>query len=395
MREYEKLPEVKNEALHPSSSATSRPGRPTGSVQTQNDPPGLAKHMDFIAEKNELILITGASGFIGSRLVQGLLDLGFDNLRCFTRPSSNQSRVDALSRLHTTGARVEVFTGNLLSPEDCVSATQNAAVIFHLAAGRGEKSYPDAFMNSVVTTRNLLEASARHNCLKRFVNISSFSVYSNRKKARLRMLDETCPLEAHPALRGEAYCFAKTEQDELVAEYGKRLGIPYVIVRPGQVYGPGNEGITARVGINTFGIFLHLGGSNTIPFTYVDNCVEAIALAGLKKGIDGEVFNVVDDDLPSSRKFLRLYKRNVKSFTSLYVPHAVSYALCYLWEKYSNWSEEQLPPAFNRRKWHAYWKKTFYSNEKLKSRVGWTPKIQTEEGLKRFFESCRNGVARA
>ena len=367
-------------------------GESVGALNHRRD---LAEDMDFIAEKNELILVTGASGFIGSRLVQSLLDRGFRNIRCFTRPSSNKARVDALSSLRRDSARVEVIKGNLLSPEDCIAATQAAAVIFHLAAGRGEKSYPDAFMNSVVTTRNLLEASARHKCLKRFVNISSFSVYSNRKKRIHRLLDEACPMEERPALRGEAYCFAKAEQDEIVAEYGNRFGIPYVIVRPGQVYGPGNEGITARVGISTFGVFLHLGGSNKIPFTYVDNCVEAIALAGLKKGIDGETFNVVDDDLPSSRKFLRLYKLNVKNFTSLYVPHVLSYALCYLWEKYSTWSEEQLPPAFNRRKWHAYWKKTRYSNEKLKIRVGWTPKVRTEEGLRLFFESCRNRIARA
>ena len=89
--------------------------------------------------------------------------------------------------------------------------------------------------------------------------------------------------------------------------------------------------------------------------------------------------------MPSSRKFLRLYKRNVKSFRSLYVPHFLNYALCYLWEKYSIWSEEQVPPAFNLRKWHSNWKKTRYSNEKLKVRVGWEPKIPTDEGLERFF----------
>src|SRR5207302_3097537 len=123
--------------------------------------------------------------------------------------------------------------------------------------------------------------------------------------------------------------------------------IPYVIVRPGYVYGPGNEPITSRVGIGTFGLFLHLGGSNSIPFTYVDNCADAIVLAGLKRGVEGEVFNVVDDDSPSSRAFLRLYKKKVGGFRSLYVPHAVSYALCFLWEKYAEWSEGQLPPAFN------------------------------------------------
>jgi len=167
------------------------------------------------------------------------------------------------------------------------------------------------------------------------------------------------------------------------------LGIPYVTVRPGYVYGPGKEILTGRVGIGAFGIFLHLGGSNTIPFTYVDNCAEAIALTGLKEGIDGDAFNIVDDDLPSSRQFLRQYKKNVRPFTSVYVPHILSYALCYLWERYSDWSEEQLPPAFNRRRWHAYWKKTRYSNEKLKSRVGWTPKVSMAEGFRRYFESCR------
>ena len=58
--------------------------------------------------------------------------------------------------------------------------------------------------------------------------------------------------------------------------------------------------------------------------------------------MDGEVFNVVDDDLPSSRQFFRLYKKNVRSFGSFYIPHLFSYMLCYLWEKYSGWSEGQL-----------------------------------------------------
>ncbi len=343
----------------------------------------------FIIGPDDPILVTGATGFIGSGVLENLLDHGFRNLRCFARPSSEVARVEALAHCRRDGARVEVIKGNLLSREDCVTATKDVAVIFHLAAGRGEKSFPDAFMNSVVTTRNLLEASLRNTCLRRFVSISSFAVYTNAQKPRRRLLDESCPVENRPELRGDAYCFAKVKQDEIVTEYGKRFGIPYVIVRPGYVYGPGNAGLTGRVGIGTFGVFLHLGGSNTIPFTYVDNCVDAIVLTGLKRGIDSEVFNVVDDDLPSSRQFLRLYKRNVRRFNSIYVPHFVSYALCGAWEKFSNWSEGQLPPVFNRKTWQAYWKKTRYSNDKVKARLGWTPKVPTTEGLRRYFQSCR------
>jgi nucleoside-diphosphate-sugar epimerase len=342
---------------------------------------------DWIINKSDLILITGASGFIGRKVFEILLEYGFTRLRCLVRTSRNLSSLQRIAA--SSKADVEFLQGNLFSQDDCVNATKDIVVIYHLAIGSSGKSFPNAFMNAVIPTRNLLEATLQHKSLKRFVNVSSFAVYSNRNKHRARLLDELCPIDEHPEHRGDAYGFAKLKQDEIVAEYGKKYGIRFVLVRPGAVYGPGKDAITGRVGIDTFGIFMHLGGPNKIPFTYVDNCAEAIVLAGIMKGIDGEVFNVVDDDLPSSRRFLSLYKRNVKHFKSVYVPHVLSYLLCYLWEKYSTLSEGQLPPVFSRSEWHAYWKNTRYSNEKLKNRLGWEPKVSTKEGLERYFKSCR------
>ncbi|MGA2018907.1 MAG: NAD(P)-dependent oxidoreductase [Opitutaceae bacterium] len=348
----------------------------------------------FIAKPNDLILITGATGFIGRSVVRAVLDLGFKNIRCLARPSSRLAGLNEVLEAHPNDARVEVVSGNLLSTDDCAAVAEGAVVILHLAAGKGEKAFPDAFMNSVVTTRNLLDACLGQGSLRRFVNISSFAVYANHGNPRGRMLEESCPLEDRPEMRG-AYCFAKTEQDKLVMEYGERHKIPYVLIRPGYVFGPGSPGIHTRVGIGTFGIFLHLGGGNRLPVTYVDNCADAIAMAGLTKGVDGEVFNVVDDDLPSSRKFLWLYKRKVKSFKSIYLPHALSYLLCSLWGWYADWSQGQLPSAYNRKMWRASWKRTRYSNAKLKSRTGWRPKVSTKEALERHFESCRASVLNA
>lgn len=335
------------------------------------------------------VLVTGATGFIGAKVVKGLIDRGFRNLRCFARFSSDIAKIGEIGAQEGAPTRVDVIKGNLLCRNDCINATKDIAVIYHLAIGSTGKSFPGAFLNSVIPTRNLLEAALQHNSLKRFVNISSFAVYSNRNKGKRNLLDETCSVEEHPEVRGDAYAFAKKKQDEIVIEYGKRYGMPYVIVRPGAVYGPGKKTITGRVGIGTFGVFLHLGGLNKIPLTYVDNCAEAIVLAGLVGGIDGEVFNVVDDDLPTSRAFLGLYKKNVRYFKSVYIPHALSYLLCFLWEKYSSISEGQLPPAFSRAEWYAYWKSTQYSNEKLKSRLGWKMMVSTKEGLERYFENCR------
>jgi len=355
------------------------------------DTPVTPLQPGFIAEPEDRVLVTGAAGFIGSRVVRCLLDRGFRNLVCFVRPVSDVAELEATLEHRLPSVRTEIVKGNLLSRQDCEEACKDVKIILHLAAGTGEKSFPDAFLNSVVATRNLLDASLKSSQMRRFVLVSSFAVYSNRDKPHGQLLDESSPIEKNPVRRGEAYCFAKVKQEELLAEYGNSHGVRYTIVRPGSVYGARKSDITSRVGINTFGPYLHMGGANTIHFTFVDNCADAIVLSGLVEGVDFEAFNVVDDDLPSSREFLRLYRKRVKDFKSIYVPHLISYALCSAWEKYSRWSQGQLPPVFTRSRWHAEWKKTRYTNRKLKTRLGWTPKVPTANGLRMYAEACGQG----
>ena len=194
--------------------------------------------------------------------------------------------------------------------------------------------------------------------------------------------------------RFDPYCFGKIKQDEIVMAYGREHNLPYSIIRPGPVYGPGKKKLAGRVGIDTFGIFLHLGGSNRLPLIFVDNCAEAIVLAGIVEGVDGEVFIAVDDDLPTSRQFLRLYKKQVRRFLSIPVPYQVFYLLNWLWEKYSKWSDGQLPPVFNRRQCAAYYQRRSYSNRKLKERTGWSPRVSFGEASQRYFEFVRTGEER-
>jgi nucleoside-diphosphate-sugar epimerase len=296
--------------------------------------------------------------------------------------------------VHAAGRdRVEIITGNLLSREVCRAAAQGVAVAYHLAAGM-DKSFAGAFMNSVVTTRNLIEALLETGHLTRFVNVSSFAVYSNANLPRGSVLDEGCPLETPPQRRGEPYCYGKIKQDQLVQKYGRGRHLPYVIVRPGAVYGPGKRGFTGRVGIGTFGLFLHLGGSIQLPLTYVDNCADAIVLAGLTPGIDGEVFNIVDDRPYTSTEFLRLYKRHVKRFPSVRLPYPFTYMLCWSWEKYAEYSEGQLPPVFNRSRCAAEWKGNRYSNDKAKRLLGWRPAVDRDTAMREYLDYQRAVEAR-
>jgi nucleoside-diphosphate-sugar epimerase len=338
---------------------------------------------EYIVSLDDRILVTGSNGFIGTKVVEILLEYGFSNIRCFVRSSNRLGRLEQALGSFAAGRNVEIVTGDLLSRGDCERAAESVSIIYHLAAGT-EKSFAGAFMNSALSTRNLMDAFLKVEKPKRFVNVSSFAVYSNLSLKRNSLLDETCPLETAPQERFDAYGFGKLKQEEIVREYAKHYRLPCVTLRPGYVFGVGKQELNGRVGIKIFGPFMQVNGSNLLPLTYVDNCAEAIVLAGLTPGIDGEVFNIVDDDLLTARQFLKTYKV-AKRFRSVRVPYWVAYSACYAWEKYSKWSKGQLPPAFNRRRCAANWKSQRYSNEKLKTRLGWKPRVPMNQAMKTFL----------
>src|SRR5437763_1947688 len=292
---------------------------------------------EYIALLDDRILVTGSNGFIGTKIVEILLEYGFSNIRCFVRSWNPLGRLEQTLGALAEGRNVEILTGDLLSRNDCERAAEGVSIIYHLAAGI-EKSFAGAFMNSALATRNLLDAFLKVGKPKRFVNVSSFAVYSNLSLQRNSLLDETCPLETAPQERFDAYCFGKLKQEEIVREYAKYHRLPCVTLRPGYVFGTGRKELNGRVGIKIVGPFVQVNGSNVLPLTYVDNCAEAIVLAGLTQGIDGEVFNIVDDDLLTACQFLKRYKL-ARRFRSVRVPYWLAYGACYAWEKYSKWSK--------------------------------------------------------
>jgi nucleoside-diphosphate-sugar epimerase len=336
----------------------------------------------YIASEDRL-LVTGSNGFIGAKVVDHLLAYGLTNLRCFVRPSSKLGNLKKVVGHHSDAKTVELVSGDLLSREDCRKAAQGVSVIIHLAAGF-DKSFAGAFMNSALATRNLMDAFLEVGKPKRFVNISSFAVYSNLSLKRNGLLDETCPLEAASQQRFDAYGFGKLKQEEIVREYAKHHRLPCVTLRPGYVFGAGKNELNGRVGIKTFGPFIQVNASNLLPLTYIDNCAEAIVLAAITAGIDGEVFNIVDDGLLTGRQFLKACK-GAKRFRSVRVPYWLAYGVCFTWEIYSKWSKGQLPPVFNRRRCAAEWKSQRYSNEKLKERLGWKPRVPMTQAMEAFL----------
>jgi nucleoside-diphosphate-sugar epimerase len=331
------------------------------------------------------ILVTGAGGFLGKAIVERLLAHGETDLRCMLRDTSKAKGLEAIAARYP-GARLEFVSVNLRNAAEISRALAGCEMVIHAAAAL-KGSPAEMFMDSVVASRNLLEAIANELRPIRVVLVSSFGAMGVAELPRGAMVDESVPLEKHPEQR-DVYSHSKLRQEQLFWEYREKYGFELVVLRPGVIYGPGGGHFSNRVGLSLFGRFLHLGGKNLLPLTYVDNCAEAIVVAALYEGADGQIYNVVDDDLVTSAQYLSLYKNKVKRVKSVPVPYFALMWGSKIVERYSVKSKGQLPAIFTPYKTRAMWGGNQFSNAKLKS-IGWRPLISTREGLERAFAAFR------
>jgi nucleoside-diphosphate-sugar epimerase len=335
------------------------------------------------------ILVTGAGGFLGSVVVERLLERGQRDIRCLVRSPKRLEQL-SVTIARYPDAQVEVITGNLNRRKDAARAVEDVDVIFHLASAMSGGP-ADMFLNTVVGSRNLLDAVQGRRV--RIVLVSSFGVYGVAELRRGALVDERTPLEKHPERR-DIYSHTKLRQEQLFQEYQGRNGFELVILRPGVIYGPGMAGhFSSRVGLSLFGVFLHLGHGNRLPLSYVDNCAEAVVTAGLAKNAAGQVYNVHDDDLPTSRQYLRRYRREVKKIRFVPVPYFVLMAISRLVARYHRYSHGQLPAIFTPYKTASTWGGNCFDNRALKT-TGWKQLVPTSEGLRRTFAAFRESAAR-
>ncbi|MHC9084475.1 NAD-dependent epimerase/dehydratase family protein [Luteimonas sp. RIT-PG2_3] len=329
------------------------------------------------------VLVTGAGGFLGRRIVVSLLEAGADDVCLHFRDRAPERLLEEL-RGRFPQARIEARGANLLSRTRLPALVEGIDCLVHAAAGmRG--SAADMFANTVVGTRNLLDAAGAAG-VRRIVLVSSFSVYRTEQLARGARHDEQVPIEATGIEKG-AYAYAKTRQEHLFEEYRQRFGFESVVLRPGVIYGPAGGRLSNRIGLRAMGVFFSLGGSAALPLTYVDNCADAIALAALKAP-DGGRYNVVDDDLPSCRGYLRDYRRKVEPLRTLPVPYWAFLLGSSMLLKYHKASKGQLPAVFTPYIVRSMYRPLRYSNAALKS-LGWTPAVSTAEGMERSFRFWR------
>jgi nucleoside-diphosphate-sugar epimerase len=336
------------------------------------------------------ILVTGGTGFLGRRIVEKLLEREHlqgetVDLRCMVRDPARASVIETLAQRFPS-ARVELIQANLKHPAEVQAALADVDLVIHAAAAL-KGSPAEMFLDTVVAGRILLDAIVAMARRPRVVLVSSFGVMAVASLARGAVVDEDTPLETRPGER-DVYSHAKLRQELLFREYAERFGLDLVVLRPGVIYGEGGGQMSNRVGLNLFGWFLHLGGNNLLPLTYVENCAEAIVVAALDPRAVGQVYCVVDDELPTAGEYLKLYRRKVKSMKTLRIPYGLLSWGSGLVERYHGRSKGQLPAIFTPYKTRAMWGGNRFSNARLKA-LGWEPRVRTADGLERSFASFR------
>jgi nucleoside-diphosphate-sugar epimerase len=329
------------------------------------------------------ILVTGATGFLGRCVVNSLLGRQVEHLRLVGRSVSDETMHSLREKFPRT--TIEWCLGDLTDRAFAGQAAQGMELVYHLAAGmRGNG--PEVIFNTAVGTDTLF-AALRDQPVKRVVLVSSFAVYGLTEASWNCVLGEDAPVEQHPERR-DPYTYAKLKQEQLLRKYA----LPGVIVRPGVIYGEGGPALSARVGLKVGPLFLHLGGRAWLPLTYVENCAEAIVLAGLKNGIEGQVINITDDQLLRANQYRKRYSREVARLRSISVPYPLLLLLSSALLKYHRVSHGQLPAVLTPYKVAAAWKHCRFDNSKAKRLLGWQPKVGLEEALRRTFQSLRQAA---
>jgi nucleoside-diphosphate-sugar epimerase len=257
---------------------------------------------------------------------------------------------------------------------------QGVDCVVHAAAGM-KGAAADMFANTVLTSRNLLEAAVAQK-VRRIVLISSFSVYEAASLKKGQVLSETTPIEAVGVDRG-AYGYAKTRQEHMFNEFQREHGFESVILRPGVIYGPGGGALSSRIGIRALGFFFALGGRALLPLTFVDNCADAVAKAALSAPA-GSSFSVVDDELPTCRAYLKRYCREVESMRCIPIPFWAFRLGSKVLVWYNKRSKGQLPAVFTPYVVDSMYRPLRYSNAALKA-IGWSQRISTANALEQSF----------
>lgn len=305
-------------------------------------------------------LVTGCAGFIGSHLVEELLNRNYQvtGIDCFTDYYPRDYKEKNMEKF-INNSNFTFYEQNLLNLD--LSKFVNVDYIFHEAAQAGvRKSWGKDFKiyidNNILATQKLLEVCKDIKTLEKFVFASSSSVYGDVKE--LPMKENSYPNPLSP------YGASKLACESLCYLYWKNYGVPIVSLRYFTVYGERQRPDMAfhkfiRAMIKGELIEIYGDGGQTRDFTYVGDIIKGTIQAA-ESDVDGEIFNIGGGSRISLRETLEIIERLVNVGGNAKIEYV----------------DTQMGDM----------RHTFADTSKAEKLIGFRPEISVEEGLRREVE---------
>lgn len=318
-------------------------------------------------------LVTGATGFIGKHLVPALLKEG-KTVKCLVRLKSNTKNLETLG--------IELCYGDLLDKSSLEKAIEEVDVIYHLAAEVYSSKINEYYKKNVIGTKNLIDICENKN-IKKFIYLSSIAAVGPNQRKDI-LLDEQSP--CYPST---PYGKSKLEAERILLKAIDSQNLPIVIIRAPIIYGPGQPNVLTRffTEINK-GKFKMIGGGNNLKsFCYIDNLIDGLILAEKIKNSTGKIYFISDSKVYTPNELAQIIAMEEGvTLKKQFLPSSIASfcgILLFLLEK-----------IFKRYSIDLYSIKTLTldfgcSIKKAELELGYRPKIDIREGIRRTIEWCR------
>jgi 2-alkyl-3-oxoalkanoate reductase len=321
----------------------------------------------------KLNLVTGATGLLGSHIVEALVRRG-ERVRALVRPTSDARFLRDLN--------VELVQGDLRDAASLVRAVAGAEIVYHCAARVGDWAPRRVYQQEVIdATRKLLDACSSEG-VRRVLYVSSVTVYGHPRPECREQLTEESPLGQRLFWFWDRYCRSKIKAEEIARGHGTRA----TIVRPGWMYGPRDRNTLPRLilGLRSGRVMGLIGsGENLLNLIDASDVAEGAILAANHAEAGGQAYNLCTEGEFTQREFLD----TVTDFLGL--PRRTRH-MPFRFALWSGLFSEIIgraiflkrPPHVTRYGVSLFGRPCQFSIAKARRQLGWEPKVKGLEGVR-------------
>lgn len=314
------------------------------------------------------VLITGATGFVGSHLVSAVLAKDW-KIKALALPGDA-----GIKPLQNLG--VEVIEGDIRDYEKVLEASKGVEIIFHAAAFVSDWGKKEDFVSVTVGgTENICRAAVEAK-VKRLVKISTNDVFGLSEK---EVLTEDSPLVPW----NEPYADTKLQAEEVAWKYHKNFGLEVTMVYPCWVYGPGDKTFVPLLADSILkGELIFFRKQTLVWPTYIDNLVDLILLISEHPKANGNGYLVHDGEFVTFEGFSAEIASVYNKYLPIrYIPYALAYVVAMLMEFVWKLLKKKQRPLLTTYTVKNLGSRLRFSIEKAERELNWRPKVKFKDGM--------------